>query len=134
MMATFGSLLAQEDGQPGTMPMLFGAVFYLGILFLIFGGLWKTFTKAGKPGWAVLVPIYNLIVLTEIVGRPFWWAIMMLIPCVGAVFFLLISLDLAKSFGKGSGFGVGLFLLGIVFFPILGFGDAVYQGPAAESL
>jgi hypothetical protein len=134
MMATFGSLLAQEDGQPGTMPMLFGVVFYLGILFLIFGGLWKTFTKAGKPGWAVLVPIYNLIVLTEIVGRPFWWAIMMLIPCVGAVFFLLISLDLAKSFGKGSGFGVGLFLLGIVFFPILGFGDAVYQGPAAESL
>lgn len=131
MTAMFGSLLAQQDAEPGAMPMLFGAVFYLGILFLIFGGLWKIYTKAGKPGWASLIPFYNMIVLLEIVGRPVWWFVMLLIPCVNVVFFLLIYLDLAKSFGKGAGYGLGLFFLSPIFIPMLGFGDAVYEGPAA---
>lgn len=91
------------------------------------------FTKAGKPGWASIIPIYNLIVLVEIVGRPFWWIVLMLIPCVNVIVAILMSLDMAKSFGKGPGFGIGLALLPMIFYPILGFGDAVYQGPVGDS-
>jgi hypothetical protein len=93
-------------------------------------GMWKIFVKAGKPGWAAIIPIYNFVVLLEIIGRPIWWVILALIPCVGLVVQIIIYLDLAKSFGKGSGFGIGLVLLPFIFFPILGFGDARYLGPS----
>ena len=96
----------------------------------IIAGMWKTFVKAGKPGWAAIIPIYNVVVMLEIVGRPIWWIILMLIPCVGIVVQIIIYIDLAKSFGKGSGFGVGLALLPFIFLPILGFGDARYLGPS----
>ncbi|MBR9975073.1 MAG: signal peptidase I [Bacteroidetes bacterium] len=90
--------------------------------------LWKVFEKAGQPGWAAIVPIYNIVILLQIVGRPTWWVILMLIPCVNIIIALLVYLDLARVFGKGAGFGVGLFLLGIIFLPILAFGDAEYTG------
>ena len=130
MTAMFGSLLAQQ-GQP---PEGLQAIILLIQLVIVIGtiaGMWGVFAKAGKPGWAAIIPIYNVIVLLEIVGRPVWWIILMLVPCVNIVIFLLVYLDLAKSFGKGAGYGVGLFLLGPIFFPLLGFGDAVYEGPAA---
>jgi hypothetical protein len=90
--------------------------------------LWKVYVKAGKPGWAAIVPIYNIIVLLEIVGRPLWWVILMLIPCVNIVVVIMVQIDLAKKFGKDVGFGIGLILLPIIFLPILAFGDAEYQG------
>lgn len=93
-------------------------------------GLWKVFVKAGKPGWAAIIPIYNGVVLLEIVGRPIWWIILMLIPCVQTIVGIILAIDLAKSFGKGTGFGVGLALLSFIFMPILGFGDARYIGPS----
>ena len=58
----------------------------------------------------------------------------MLIPFVNFIIAIILLIDLAKSFGKGVGFGIGLILLSVIFFPILGFGSAQYQGPTAGSL
>lgn len=115
-------------GQIGTMIFM---VVYLAFIILIVAGLWKTFTKAGQPGWAAIVPIYNLYILCKIAGRPGWWLLLIFIPLVGLIFGIILSIDVAKSFGKGVGFGIGLALLGFIFIPILGFGEAQYQGPAA---
>src|ERR1700722_3077522 len=109
-------------------------VFQVAILFFIvvvvvsIAGLWKTFEKAGKPGWAAIVPIYNMIVLLEIAGKPIWWILLLFIPCVNIVVLVLVCIDLAKNFGQGAGFGIGLWLLPFIFYPMLGFGSAKYQG------
>lgn len=108
---------------------LIGGLIYLAIFVLIIAGFWKTFVKAGKPGWAAIIPIYNIIVLLEIAGRPIWWIILFFIPIVSLVMVIIVGIDVAKAFGKGTGFGVGLGLLGFIFYPILGFGDATYRGP-----
>jgi len=92
---------------------------------------WKIFTKAGKPGWTALIPIYNVIVMLQVVGRPVWWIILFLIPVVNFIIGIIVFLDLAKSFGKSTGFGIGLILLNMIFVLILAFGDAEYKGPAA---
>jgi hypothetical protein len=110
-----------------------GALIFLCLLLLIFVCYWIIFTKAGKPGWAAIIPIYNVIVLLEICGRPLWWFLLLMIPCVQAVVGVILAIDLAKSFGKGVGFAIGLILLGIVFLPILAFGSARYRGPAAAA-
>jgi hypothetical protein len=91
---------------------------------------WKIYEKAGKPGWAAIVPIYNIIVLLEIVGKPVWWILLLLVPCVNIVFLVWMTNLLSKSFGQSEGFTVGLLLLGIVFYPMLGFGNYQYIGPA----
>lgn len=132
-------LFAQDDGGAaagGAVAALFGAmmcymVFILAILILVIAGMWKVFDKAGKPGWAAIVPIYNIIVMLEIVGRPLWWIVLFLIPCVQWIAMIIVGIDLAKSFGRGPGFGIGLALLGFIFFPILGFGKSQYLGPSA---
>ena len=94
--------------------------------------IWTIFSKAGKPGWASIVPIYNLIVLLEIVGKPSWWLLLMLIPIVNIVILIIVYHNLSLSFGKDGGFTVGLILLGIIFLPILAFGDAKYVGPGEQ--
>lgn len=104
---------------------------YLAIIVLVIAGMWKMFTKAGQPGWAAIIPILNLYLLCKIAGRPGWWLILMFIPIVNFVVSIIVMLDIAKSFGKGVGFAIGLILLGFIFIPILGFGSAQYQGPAA---
>jgi hypothetical protein len=103
-------------------------VIWLAIVVLIIAGIWKVFTKAGHPGWAAIIPIYNLYILTKIAGRPWWWLLLFLVPIVSLVIAIILSIDVAKAFGKGTGFGVGLALLGFVFYPMLGFGDATYKG------
>jgi hypothetical protein len=108
-------------------------IFYLAFTILMIAAWWKIFTKAGQPGWACIIPIYNLYVWCKIVGRPWWWILLMLIPFVNFIILIILIIDLAKSFGKGVGFGIGLLLLAVIFFPILGFGSAQYQGPAAGS-
>jgi hypothetical protein len=113
------------------VPMLIGLVFAIVIWALMF---WKVFTKAGYPGWASIVPIYNMYILCKVAGKPGWWIILMFIPFVNIIIFLLLCIAIAERFGKGAGFGVGLFFLGIIFFPILGFGDARYQGAGAPPL
>jgi len=111
------------------MLILYFIIFLVFILLYIVP-MWKIFIKAGKPGWASIIPIYNSIVLLEIVGRPVWWVILFLIPCVNIVFLFIVSIDLAKSFGKEAGFGIGIALLPYIFYPILGFGNAQYVGPS----
>jgi len=117
---TFSNILS-------TLIIIFGLI--IGIIELM--AMWNIFTKAGKPGWAVLIPIYNLYIVLEIVGREWWWLLFMLIPIVNAVFLIILVFDLAKSFGKGTGFALGLLFLDLIFILILGFGDAHYVGPAA---
>jgi len=121
---------------------LLGAFAVFGTLFLIIClalmvvmviAMWKVFTKAGQPGWAAIVPIYNLIVMLQIIGRPLWWVFLCLIPLVNLVVGIIVVIDLARSFGKDVGFAIGLLLLGFIFYPILGFGSARYLGPAAAS-
>jgi hypothetical protein len=74
-----------------------------------------------------------MVVWCKIVGRPIWWFILLFIPCVGIVIAIMLCIDLAKSFGKGAGFGIGMVILPFIFIPILGFGSAQYVGPAAST-
>jgi hypothetical protein len=107
-------------------------VFCLAIAVLVIAGIWKVFVKAGHPGWAAIIPIYNLYILLKIAGRPGWWLLLFIVPVVSIVIAIIVAIDIAKSFGKGTGFGVGLAFLGPIFYPILGFGDASYQGAVAK--
>ncbi len=116
--------------QYGMIGGLIGLV--LGLILVI--AVWKIFTKAGKPGWASIVPFYNYIVLLEIVGRPLWWFVLLLIPGVNLIILIILAIDLAKSFGYGVGFGLGLVLLSPIFLLILGFGSARYVGPGGRGL
>jgi Family of unknown function (DUF5684) len=104
------------------------------IALLMIAAMWKVFTKAGQPGWASLIPIYNLYIWCKIVGRPWWWILLMLIPLVNFIVGIVLCIDMAKSFGKGAGFGIGIAFLGVIFIPILGFGSAQYQGAAAAKI
>ena len=112
-----------ENSGAGFMVPL---VFFTTVLIFM-AGMWKTFSKAGKPGWACLVPIYNIVVMMQIAGRPAWWTLLVFIPIVGIVVSFVVMIDIAKAFGKGVGFGLGLAFLGLIFFPILGFGSAEHQ-------
>jgi hypothetical protein len=109
-----------------------GSLLSLIIVGLMIASMWKVFTKAGQPGWASLIPIYNLIVLVRIAGKPVWWVLLMLIPFVNIIALLFVYLALARAFGKSDAYGVGLLLLPFVFFPLLAFGDARYIGPQSS--
>ena len=108
-------------------------IVWLAVIVLIVAGLWKIFVKAGEPGWAAIVPIYNLIVLLKIVNRPVWWIVLLLIPFVNVIIGFILAFDLAKAFGKGAGFALGMIFLSFIFYPILGFGSAKYQGAPARA-
>jgi hypothetical protein len=102
------------------------------LLVLVIAGSWKMFAKAGKPGWGAIIPIYNIYLLLKIAGRPGWWLLLALIPLVNIVIGILLMVDVAKAFGMGVGFAIGLILLPVIFVPILGFGSASYQGAPAH--
>jgi len=97
----------------------------VGVIEII--GMWKTFVKAGQPGWACIIPIYNVYIMTKIGGKPAIWTLWcFLLPIV---FMVWVYNMISKSFGKDEGFTVGIIFLPFIFWPILGFGDAKYQGP-----
>jgi hypothetical protein len=105
---------------------------YLIVIIVAIAAVWRIFTKAGRPGWAAIVPFYNAYVLLKIVGRPGWWLVLMFIPLVNIVIGIIVAVDLAKSFGKGGLFAFfGLIVFSIIGYCILGFGSARYVGPAA---
>lgn len=124
----------QDEGVsegPGLLAGALGlgfAVFMLAFAILMVASTWVVFTKAGKPGWACLVPIYNIVVLLDIVGKPIWWIVLLIIPFVNFIAGIMVTIALAEKFSKGAGFGVGLVVLPFVFFPLLAFGDAQYRG------
>lgn len=105
----------------------------LAFVVMMMASLWVVYTKAGKPGWAAIVPVYNIIVKLQIVGRPLWWILLMFVPLVNIVVWIVISIDLAKSFGKDAGYGVALALLPFIFYPMLAFGDATFRGASVAS-
>ena len=121
----------QQPEIPAPSPIII--VVYLAVMVLVIAAWWKIFTKAGQPGWAAIIPIYNLYVMTQIAGRPAWWLILCLIPCVNIIILIILFIDIAKSFGQGAGFGIGMVFLGVIFVPILGFGSSQYTGPAARA-
>ena len=135
MSQTLALLFFQDAQVPSSAAMqgvaMVFVVLWAAVLLLMVASLWKVFTKAGEPGWAAIVPIYNLIVLLKIAGKPAWWFLLMIIPVVNFVVAIIVAISLAKNFGKGAGFGLGLAFLFPVFYPILGFGSARYQPVAA---
>jgi hypothetical protein len=101
---------------------------WLALLVLYIAGLWKTFEKAGQKGWLAIIPILNFYVLIKLAGREGWWIILYLIPCVNIVVAGIVSIDVAAKFEKSVVYGIGLWLLPVIFYPILGFGGARYTG------
>lgn len=138
-MTIIPALLLQSDSNAavtGGLLALGGAMFlvFAAIMLLFIIGMWKVFTKAGQPGWAVLIPIYNLYIVLKIVGRPGWWILLCLIPFVNLVVAVMIAIDLAKAFGQSAVFGVVLlFLLGGIGYLVLGFGNYRYLGVPARA-
>lgn len=112
---------------------LFGALIGIAFVVVMLAAMWRVYTKAGEPGWAAIIPIYNIIVLLKIIGRPAWWIVLYFIPLVNFVVAIMVYDGLSKSFGKGTGFTIGLIFLGPIFLLILGFGSARYVGPAASA-
>ena len=131
-------LLQDESAGPGALTAFAGTTFFvifLAIFAIAIVAGWRVFTKAGQPGWAVIVPIYNIYILCEIAGRPGWWVVLFLIPLVNIVISLLLAIDIAKSFGRSPAFGVILlWLLGGIGYLILAFGSDRYVGPAGAGL
>lgn len=114
-----------EDGGGGGIVVL---VVYLAIMIVLVVANWKIFEKAGQPGWACLVPFYNIYIFLVIAGKPAWWILLFCVPLVNIIFGVMACIAFAQKFGKDALFGVGIALLGIVFLPILAWGDAEYIG------
>jgi hypothetical protein len=132
MLNVIALLLQQESGGTqmtgSTMALI---VLDVALIILMIAAMWVVFQKAGEPGWAAIIPIYNIMVLLKIAGKPMWWVILLLIPFVNIVVGIIAVVGLARNFGKGVGFALGLLFLGPIFYPILAWGDARYQPQAA---
>jgi hypothetical protein len=130
-----GLLLQTEVGTAGgTLVGSTMMIVMLAIVALFIVGLWRVFVKAGQPGWAVLIPIYNAYILLKIAGRPGWWLLLFMIPLVNIVIAALVAIDIAKCFGQSAAFGlILLFLLGGIGYLMLGFGNYRYVGTAAAT-
>jgi len=133
-------LLAQNDGGDaagGILGLLCSCMFPLmSLAFFVVSvvGAWKVFEKAGQPGWAAIIPIYNYYVLNQIAGKDILWFVLLVIPCTFPIAMIVVCLDVAKNFGKDALYGIGLALLSPIFFPMLGFSDAKYIGPAPKQM
>ena len=103
-----------------------GMLIYLALAVLMVVSYWKIYAKAGKPGWAAIIPIYNIIVLLEIVKRPIWWIVLLFIPIVNFVICIMLIIDLVKAFGKPGSHAIVAIFFGIIYFPYLAFSDATY--------
>ena len=123
----WGPATAPAPSMPGAGMLVGIGLACIALVVFSIACCWKIFAKAGKPGWACLIPIYNAIVMLEIVKRPVWWIILCMIPLVNIVVMFILIFDLARKFGKGAGFGLGLAFLGFIFYPILAFGSAEYD-------
>ena len=106
-------------------------VLYVAIILLMIISMWIVVKKAGRPGVSQIIPIWNLIELVRIAGKPLWWVIIiLLVPVANLVFAIMTFHGISKAFGKDAGFTVGLVLLPFIFWPILAFGKATYTKPA----
>jgi len=112
--------------------LIFGGflIIWLAVVVILIVSLWKIYRKAGKPGWASIIPVYNIVVLLEMIGKPIWWVIFIFIPVVNMIFSVIVAYHLARAFGKDIGFAIGLMILPFIFYPILAFGRSTYVGNA----
>ena len=134
---THAGVFADSSGGLAALIAAFGIVgilIALAVVVFYLAAYWRIFSKAGKPGWACIIPIYNIIVLLQVVGRPVWWIVLFLIPLVNIVILFVVLHDLSKSFGHDIGFTLGLFFLGFIFIPVLAFGSSRYIGPGAAAV
>jgi len=115
---TFGILLQTGGGME--------LILLLALTVLVVAGTWKAFTKANQPGWAAIVPIYNFYIMIKIGDNEWWWLLLLFVPILNFIALLKISIDVAKAFDQGIGFGLGLTFLAFIFWPLLGFGDYTY--------
>jgi uncharacterized membrane protein YhaH (DUF805 family) len=111
---------------------ILSAIFVIVCIVVALTAAWKVFEKAGRPGWAAIIPLYSTWVLFEISGKPGWWALLGLIPYVGwiilFVMYVTAMLELARRFGQSTTFAIfGLIVFQVVGFLILAFGDATYN-------
>jgi hypothetical protein len=124
-----------SDAAGGAIVALIFGILLIPILIvslLTIIGKWQIYSKAGKPGWAAIIPIYSTIVMLEIVGKPIWWVFLIIFPCTSFIFFIWTTNLLSKSFKQSEGFTVGLLIFPFLFYPILGFGNYQYAGPSAS--
>jgi len=105
-----------------------GVVVYLVFVAFEIGALWRVFTKAGKPGWGAIIPVYNIYLLCKVAQHSGWWVLLFMIPIVNLVVFIVVWYGVARAFGHGACFTAGLVLLSPVFLPILGYGSSQYRG------
>ena len=139
LLGGIGSIVLQSGAGGSTSGG--GLLAALGLLFfavpmvlalIAVAGMWKTFSKAGEPGWAAIVPIYNIYVLVaEIAERDILWVLLSIFIPFAVV---IPMIDIAEKFGKGTGYGIGLAFLGFIFFPLLGFGDAQYRSGGSAGI
>ncbi len=105
-----------------------GVVVYLVFVIFEIGALWRVFTKAGKPGWGSIIPLYNIYLLCKVAQHSGWWFLLFLVPIVNVIVFIVVWYGVARAFGHGVGFTAGLVLLSPIFLPILGYGSSKYRG------
>lgn len=116
------------SGDLSSVSPVFLIIWLAVMAFFLYCG-WKLFVKAGQPGWASLIPIYNVVVMLKIVGKPLWWILLFFIPFANFIVAILLTHNLSLRFGKGVGFTLGLLFLGPIFMPILALGSAKYIPP-----
>lgn len=106
----------------------------IAIAVLMIVASWKILTKAGRPGWASIIPFYNYYIEFEMVGMNGWLFLLLLVPIANIVILIMYNIKLAQVFGKGTGFAIGLIFLKTIFTLILAFGSAQYQGPQQSTI
>ncbi|MEI7594582.1 MAG: DUF5684 domain-containing protein [Bacteroidota bacterium] len=104
--------------------ILIASFFFISVL--LFSSWWQIYTKANKKGWAILLPIYNVLIMCSIAKKPWWWIFLLMIPGVNIVLYIIILYNISKNFSKNHFFTAGMVLLPFVFIPILAFGNAIY--------
>ena len=136
--SVYGSTSAVAGMSAGLVLLM--VCFALAITIFLIIVEWKVFTKAGKPGWAAIIPIYNQIVLFDIIGYNWYYIFVFClswIPVIGSLLLLFfcvtMNIKLAKAYGQSVGFGIGLLLLSPVFTAILAFNkDIKYVGKSVN--
>lgn len=122
-------VLDTPPGQEGGLIRMEVMQFFVSVVFVLvmIASVWRTFSKAGEPGWASIVPIYNAYVYFKIADKPAWWIILLAVPVANLVFLGSAGMSMAENFGRSKAFGLGIAFLGFFFYPVLAFGGSKFK-------